>query len=76
MARHVIDYEKLIAFAAEEVDGETAAVIAAHIAGCSSCAKTVALFRAIRALFRADNFRTPSADLVSRVCALFSASLG
>jgi anti-sigma factor RsiW len=72
MGRHVISYEKLIAFAASELDGHTSAEVARHVASCERCTKTVTLFRAIQALFRSDCYWAPSITVLARVRGLFS----
>jgi len=67
-----IAYEKLVAFAAGELDGAVARGVAVHIALCGECAGTVTRFRTIAFLMRTDASQEPPAAVTAKARAIFS----
>jgi hypothetical protein len=67
-----IAYEKLIAFAAGELEGAETRGVAIHIAICPSCAKTVSRFQTIASLMRTDDSHVPPPALIAKAQAIFS----
>jgi anti-sigma factor RsiW len=72
MATHVIPDEQLIAYAAGELDAVQSSLVAEHAATCAACARTIAHFREIRALLRADHTETPRLATLVRARNIFS----
>jgi len=66
-----IEYEKLIAFVADELNPNEARVVAMHIATCAKCAQTVDHFQSIRRWMRADNSVEPPLAVTERAYAIF-----
>lgn len=71
MSGHAVDDERLIAYANDELGGDEAAIVAAHVAGCAGCAATVARCRMVRAMLYADDSVPPPAAAVARAKGLF-----
>ncbi|MBI5028970.1 MAG: hypothetical protein HZB51_00485 [Chloroflexi bacterium] len=72
MSSHIVSYETLLAYAANELDERQSALVAEHIVACSECATTVTLFQNIRALLREeDTMEEPPASTVARAKAIF-----
>lgn len=69
-AQHIAD-EILVAFAAGDLAPADAQIVASHTASCSTCARTVALFKTVRFLVRTDESRDPPATAVTQVRSIF-----
>lgn len=73
MTNHPGD-EMLLAYAADEAGAAAAAAIGDHLAHCRRCSATVAGYRLVRDLVRAD--AGPPPEAVARVKALFAGTVG
>jgi len=69
-AQHIAD-EKLVAFVAGELKAADARNVTAHLAHCADCSKTVASFKTVYSLMRADDGRDPPQATVMRARAIF-----
>lgn len=72
MPSHPVPYERLIAYAADELDEPEAAAVASHLATCAECAATLARFRTVRAVLRSDDSEAPPAATLVRARGLFA----
>lgn len=72
MRNHPIPYERLIAYAAGDLDGSAAAAVAAHLTVCAECAATVARFQAVGTTFRSDDSEAPPTATLARAKGLFA----
>ncbi len=71
MSKGSIIYEKLIAYAAEELSAAEAAGVEAHLARDPSAAATVARYRMVQATLRGDDSVAPPNEAVARARAIF-----
>lgn len=68
MKDHLHD-EQLVAYVSDELDRADATVVADHV-GCARCAVTVARYRIVRDLVRADETVLPPAATIVRALSL------
>jgi len=68
-----ITRERLIAFAAGELEGPEAEEVAAHVAANPEASRTVSLYRTLGTTVREEDTRSAPADLVARAKAIFRA---
>lgn len=66
--------ERLIAYAADDVDDAARMAIAGHVTQCTKCAGLVARYRLVQDVMRADDAPAPPAALVTRAKALFASA--
>jgi len=71
MVRHPISDERIIAFAAGELNDVEVAAVAAHVAGCAACTATAARYRGARSTLRGDASVDPPASVVARAKRLY-----
>lgn len=71
MKPHPIPDEQLVAFAADELVGEEAATIRAHVATCARCTRMVARYQRVRFILRDADFHVPPAFVVAKAHAIF-----
>ncbi len=71
---HPILYEDLIDYAAGELIAEESALIEQHLKGCPECVATIARFRSVGSILRADIGQVPSARTVARAQNIFAQS--
>ena len=67
-----INYERLIAYAANELNADESVSVGLHLKTYRQCATTVRCFQFICSLLRADDSQLPPAATIARAQALFS----
>jgi hypothetical protein len=72
MPNQHIDYELLLAYAADELESDGRQAIATHIASCIDCANVVRRFRLISFVMRTDDSREPPPATIARAQAIFA----
>lgn len=72
MPNQHIDYELLLAYAADELESDGMQAIATHIASCIECANVVRRFRLISFVMRTDDSREPPPATIARAQAIFA----
>ena len=68
------DDERLLAYAAGELDGTAAALVEAELAASSEGAATIACYRAVQAILQSDDGVAPPASALARAKAIFPAA--
>ena len=71
MKDHPVNYERLLAFASEELSPADASDVSRHLEACNACARVVSRYQAIQATVRVDAEREPSLAIVARTNAIF-----
>jgi len=72
MSAHPVSYERLVAYAAGELNEAEFVITAAHVAACSECAQTVARLRLIQTLLPNDFIKIPPPATLARAKAIFT----
>ena len=67
-----MSYERLIAYAASELNADDSAKVGYHVNDCLQCATTVKNFRFVKSVLRSDDSQRPPALTVAQAVALFS----
>ncbi|MDP9364166.1 MAG: hypothetical protein M3Q10_08065 [Chloroflexota bacterium] len=76
MSGHDLSYQQLIDYAADDLEGQDAAPVAAHLAACAECSATVARYRAMRRALASAELVAPPAATMARAKALFTLERG
>ncbi len=71
MSSHPVPYERLIDYAADDLNDLEAAAVAGHVATCRECAATVSRYRAVRRVLSSAETLAPSLAALARARALF-----
>lgn len=72
MSAYRLSYERLIAYAAAELNADEAACVEQHIHQCVTCATTLKCFRFVQAIICTDDTQYPPAATLARAQALFA----
>ena len=67
-----VSYERLIAFAADELNTDEARPVRLHLYDCARCTTTVQCFDLVRATLRTDDSQLPPPATLARAYELFA----